>query len=111
MEDKLSALPFLLLAISQFILFFMLDFRLDRIERKMEKGEPMICQKSELEPIKHGRWFLDKSGQFRCSNCNNVPVNRIIIDAMLVYDVPAIKGYMKYCPMCGARMVNDEQVD
>lgn len=35
MEDKLSALPFMLLAISQFILFFMLDFRLDRIERKI----------------------------------------------------------------------------
>ena len=39
MEDKFSALPFLLLGISQFILFFMLDFRLDRIERNLEKGE------------------------------------------------------------------------
>lgn len=39
MEDKLAALPFLLLATSNFILFFMLDFRLDRIERELEKGE------------------------------------------------------------------------
>ena len=39
MEDKLAAFPFLLLAISQFILFFTLDFRLDRIERKLERGE------------------------------------------------------------------------
>lgn len=57
---------------------------------------------------KRGKWILDKFGQFRCSNCERVPVNRIIIDAALVYDVPAIKEYMKYCPMCGARMVNDE---
>ena len=39
MEDKLSALPFMFLTISNFILFFILDFRLDRIERKLEKGE------------------------------------------------------------------------
>ena len=39
MEDKLSALPFLLLGTSQFILFFMLDFRLDCIERKLEREE------------------------------------------------------------------------
>lgn len=39
MEDKWAALPFVLLAVSNFILFFMLDFRIDRIERKMEKGE------------------------------------------------------------------------
>lgn len=39
MEDKLAALPFLLLSTSQFILFFILDFRLDRIERKLERGE------------------------------------------------------------------------
>lgn len=39
MEDKLAALPFMFLSVSQFILFFILDYRLDRIERKLEKGE------------------------------------------------------------------------
>lgn len=39
MEDKLAALPFLLLAVSQFILFFMLDFQIDRIKRKLDKEE------------------------------------------------------------------------
>lgn len=39
MEDKLSEFPFLLLAFSNIIFFFILDFRLDRIERKLEKGE------------------------------------------------------------------------
>lgn len=39
MEDKLAALPFLLLAVSNIISFFVLDFRIDRIERKLERGE------------------------------------------------------------------------
>ena len=37
MEDKLLALPFMFLTISNFILFFILDFRLDRIERKIDE--------------------------------------------------------------------------
>ena len=37
MEDKLAMLPFMVLVVSNFILFFILDYRLDRIERKIEE--------------------------------------------------------------------------
>lgn len=65
------------------------------------------ANKKEAER-KKGKWFLDQNGQFRCSNCERVPVNRIFIDATLVYDVPAIKEYMKFCPMCGADMRSEK---
>ena len=74
-----------------------------------EQALSEIREMLESEPErKNGKWFLDQNGQFRCSNCERVPVNRIIIDAALVYDVPAIKKYMKYCPMCGAKMYGKE---
>lgn len=66
--------------------------------------EVLADAKADVTERKRGKWFLGQNGQFRCSNCERVPVNRIIIDATLVYDVPAIKEYMKYCPMCGAKM-------
>lgn len=37
MEDKLAVLPFIFLSVSQIIIFFVLSFRIDRIERKLEK--------------------------------------------------------------------------
>ena len=37
MEDKWAALPFMLLATSNVISFFVLSYRLDRIERKFEE--------------------------------------------------------------------------
>ena len=35
MEDKWAALPFMLLAVSNVISFLILDFRIDRIERRI----------------------------------------------------------------------------
>lgn len=43
--------------------------------------------KSEVRPVRHGRWKGDGFGDFRCSLCDN-----------------AISGKYKYCPNCGAKM-------
>ena len=45
----------------------------------------------DAEPIKHGRWVLNRDGNWACSRCGFDPYH----DNM--------KG-MNYCPNCGARM-------
>lgn len=58
MEDKLSALPFMLLAISNVISFFILGFRIGRIERKSEKEKRMddsISRRMAIDAIQKDR--------------------------------------------------------
>lgn len=59
-------------------------------------------------PVVHGKWFVSTDGMLHCSNCSEIPTNRIRINADMVYDMTPIRETMRYCPNCGARMVENE---
>ena len=52
---------------------------------------------------KRGNWLM-RDGRVICSNCENVPYNKIEYDGAVVYHIPKIAESMRYCPICGARM-------
>lgn len=62
----------------------------------------------EFAPVRHGRWVVDPEGMLHCSNCKEIPTNRIVVNADLIYDMTPIKEKMKYCPKCGAKMGEEE---
>lgn len=51
-----------------------------------------------------GQWCFTPDGMMVCSNCHDIPTNRIIVDGSLIYDMTPIKKRMKFCPNCGAHM-------
>lgn len=57
---------------------------------------------AQPEP-QRGNWLM-RDGRVICSNCENVPYNKIEYDGTVVYHIPKIAEAMKYCPICGARM-------
>jgi hypothetical protein len=63
----------------------------------------------EVAPIVHARWVFNKEGRLCCSNCETVPSNKIDLGAATAYFIQNIKGYMAYCPKCGAQMNADEE--
>lgn len=77
-----------------------------------ESEEPVYLALSEaIEAVKVRRAFepklgnwLIRDGRVICSNCENVPYNKIEYDGTVVYHIPKIAEVMKYCPICGARM-------
>ena len=55
----------------------------------------------DVEPVRHGHWFLDSSGAEFCSECGEYPFD----DGEY-----HISGWSsKYCPNCGAKMDEKEQ--
>ena len=58
-----------------------------------------------IEPEREtGKWVVYTDGMLHCSNCSEIPVNRIIFHSTIVYNTD-ISGVMKFCPNCGARMM------
>ena len=51
-----------------------------------------------IEERKMGAWCVTLDGMIVCSNCSEIPTNRIIINEALVYDMTPIKKRMRYCP-------------
>lgn len=72
--------------------------------RKPWKGYDKRLDTCPLQPVRHGRWELDKENDsFFCSECN--------AEALLKYIVigGALQELSDYCPNCGARMDGDEE--
>ena len=42
--------------------------------------------------------------QTSCSRCEQVPINKILLQNRVVYEIPQIVELMHYCPRCGAKM-------
>lgn len=53
---------------------------------------------------KEGRWARNSDGLLYCTACGTVPTNRIQVHNVIVYDIQDIYEFMKYCPLCGAKM-------
>lgn len=72
------------------------------------------CEVEAIETLpsvperKKGRWCFTPDGMMVCSNCHDIPTNRIIVDGSLIYDMTPINKRMKFCPNCGARMEGAE---
>ena len=60
-------------------------------EEIISRGVIAIAPTIEAEPRKHGRWILNRQGNWACSLCGNDPYH----DNM---------KNMNYCPNCGADM-------
>lgn len=72
-----------------------------------ESEEPVYRALSEaIEAVyepKRGNWLM-RDGRVICSRCENVPYNKIEYDGAVIYHIPKIAEFMRYCPLCGARM-------
>lgn len=70
------------------------------------KAKEMVADAPTVDavPVVHGRWFIGDDGALHCSECSKIPVNRIIVDEIRIFDMTPIKERMKYCPNCGSRM-------
>ena len=69
------------------------------------------CCVSEIEDLpsaqpqrKRGEWIIGDDHKLHCSNCGKVPINRIMLQGVLIFDITPIKKMMKFCPSCGAAM-------
>ena len=56
-----------------------------------------------------GSWIFADDGRIHCSNCERVPVNRIIVKGQVVFEIPNITKQMRFCPHCGDEKVLKEQ--
>lgn len=77
-------------------------------DKCVDANDIMRFPAEDAVPVKHGRWVVDPEGMLHCSNCKELPTNRIVVNADLIYDMTPIKEKMKYCPSCGARMEQKE---
>jgi len=68
-------------------------------------GASLITEAKTIEERKTGTWCCSPDGRIFCSNCQRVPINRILVKGSLVYDMTPIREKMKYCPNCGANMI------
>lgn len=67
---------------------------------------PIVVSQPTIEPErKEGRWIYGEDGMLHCSECEHIPCNRIIVNGITVYNLIPIKEKMKYCPVCGTRMM------
>lgn len=73
-----------------------------------EKQKFMSIPAAAVAPVIHARWVFNKDGQLCCTNCETVPINKISYGALIAYEIKNIKGYMLYCPNCGAKMDKEE---
>lgn len=61
--------------------------------------EPTIELEREM-----GEWCVTPDGMLVCSNCFEIPTNRIIVNGSMIYNMTPIKKRMRFCPNCGADM-------
>lgn len=61
-------------------------------------------ERVDAVPVRHGRWFIGDDGALHCSECSKIPISRIIVHGIQIFDMTPVKEMMKYCPNCDARM-------
>lgn len=64
-----------------------------------------VDEMPSAQPERTGRWCFNTDGQLVCSNCYDIPTNRILLNADMIFDMTPIQKKMKFCPNCGARML------
>ena len=62
------------------------------------------CQMISGPRRPEGYWIKGEDGRIRCSRCEQVPINKILLQNRVVYEIPQIVELMHYCPRCGAKM-------
>lgn len=56
-----------------------------------------LIRNDEIQRVKHGKWIINERGVYECSVCGRVPTQEQ-------------KLYDQYCPNCGAKMSEDEDI-
>ncbi len=59
---------------------------------------------ADARPVVKAKWYLGDDMLLHCSNCEQIPHNRVVMNNVCIFDLTPIKSLMKYCPNCGARM-------
>ena len=72
-----------------------------------DRHAKMLMSLPSSQPEQTGKWRFNADGMLVCSNCYEIPTNRILLNGNMVFDMTPIREKMKYCPNCGCRMLKE----
>mgnify|MGYP003308136173 CR=1 FL=1 len=75
----------------------------ERLQSIIDEGKVLEDLKTDVVEVKHGKWEHDTDSLPRCSNCDEIALQRIMLH------FPANQYFSQFvhsnfCPHCGARM-------
>ena len=77
-------------------------------DEEWENGRAQFCpidpDLTDMQPVVRAKWYLGDDMLLHCSNCDQTPHNRIIMNNVCIFDLTPIESLMKYCTRCGALM-------